>query len=130
MNADVQKLVAENRSWKRDFSAATLQRGERYAEQGLVQIQSHGESRIDSTCRGSGGNVYRQRIIITARPSGQCHVRGNCSCPVGENCKHCAAALYTLASSYGRGAASGEQLPHHLQHWLQGLEQPLSLIHI
>ncbi|PAV68839.1 hypothetical protein WR25_19762 [Diploscapter pachys] len=67
--------------WKRDFSAATLQRGERYAEQGLVQIQSHGESRIDSTCRGSGGNVYRQRIIITARPSGQCHVRGNCSCP-------------------------------------------------
>ncbi|AUY32901.1 DEAD/DEAH box helicase [Pseudomonas soli] len=124
MNADVQKLVAENRSWKRDFSAATLQRGERYAEQGLVQIQSHGESRIDSTCRGSGGNVYRQRIIITARPSGQCHVRGNCSCPVGENCKHCAAALYTLASSYGRGAASGEQLPHHLQHWLQGLEQP------
>jgi SNF2 family DNA or RNA helicase len=124
VNADVQKLVAENRSWKRDFSAATLQRGERYAEQGLVQIQSHGESRIDSTCRGSGGNVYRQRIIITARPSGQCHVRGNCSCPVGENCKHCAAALYTLASSYGRGAASGEQLPHHLQHWLQGLEQP------
>lgn len=124
MNADVQKLVAENPSWKRDFSAATLQRGERYAEQGLVQIQSHGESRIDSTCRGSGGNVYRQRIIITARPSGQCHVRGNCSCPVGENCKHCAAALYTLASSYGRGAASGEQLPHHLQHWLQGLEQP------
>nr|WP_313047722.1 DEAD/DEAH box helicase [Pseudomonas soli] len=125
MNADVQKLVAENRSWKRDFSAATLQRGERYAEQGLVQIQSHGDSRIESTCRGSGGNVYRQRIIITAGPSGQCHVRGNCSCPVGENCKHCAAALYTLANSYGRGAASGEQLPHHLQHWLQGLEQPI-----
>ena len=124
MNADVQKLAAENPSWKRDFSAATLQRGERYAEQGLVQIQSHGDSRIESTCRGSGGNVYRQRIIITAGPSGQCHVRGNCSCPVGENCKHCAAALYTLASSYGRGAASGEQLPHHLQHWLQGLEQP------
>lgn len=124
MNVDVQKLAAENPSWKRDFSAATLQRGERYAEQGLVQIQSHGDSRIESTCRGSGGNVYRQRIIITAGPSGQCHVRGNCSCPVGENCKHCAAALYTLASSYGRGAASGEQLPHHLQHWLQGLEQP------
>ncbi|MEW5547754.1 DEAD/DEAH box helicase [Pseudomonas soli] len=125
MNADVQKLAAENPSWKRDFSAATLQRGERYAEQGLVQIQSHGDSRIESTCRGSGGNVYRQRIIITAGPSGQCHVRGNCSCPVGENCKHCAAALYTLANSYGRGAASGEQLPHHLQHWLQGLEQPI-----
>ncbi|WP_331831900.1 DEAD/DEAH box helicase [Pseudomonas sp. LH21] len=124
MNADVQKLAAENPSWKRDFSAATLQRGERYAEQGLVQIQSHGDSRIASTCHGSGGNVYRQRIIITAGPSGQCHVRGDCSCPVGTNCKHCAAALYTLANSYGHVAANGDQLPHHLQHWLQGLEPP------
>ncbi|MDC0688967.1 DEAD/DEAH box helicase [Mitsuaria sp. RG] len=126
MNADVQKLAAENPSWKRDFSAATLQRGERYAEQGLVQIQSHGDSRIESTCHGSGGNIYRQRIIITAGPSGQCHVRGDCSCPVGTNCKHCAAALYTLANSHGHGAANGDQLPHHLQHWLQGLEPPTS----
>ncbi len=123
MNADVQKLAAENPSWKHDFSAATLQRGERYAEQGLVNIQFHGDSRIEATCLGSGGNVYRQRIIITAGPSGQCHVRGDCSCPVGTNCKHCAAVLFTLANTYQGGTTPSDQLPHHLQHWLQSLAQ-------
>ncbi|TFF40447.1 helicase SNF2 [Pseudomonas sp. RIT623] len=124
MNADVQKLAAENPSWKRDFSAATLQRGERYAEQGLVKIQSHGDSRIVASCLGSGGNVYSQRIIMTAGPSGQCHVRGSCSCPVGHNCKHCAAALFTVANSYQGAPPASDQLPHHLQQWLQGLERP------
>lgn len=124
MSADVQQLVAESPAWKREFSLGALQRGERYAEQGLVQIQSHGDSRIESTCRGSGGNLYRQWIIISAGPSGQLHVRGSCSCPVGNNCKHCAAALFTLASRYGGAPCVDTTLPHDLQHWLQGLEPP------
>ncbi len=121
--SDVQKQVAENPSWKREFDAGALQRGERYSEQGRVEILSHGDARIEATCSGNGDNRYRQRITITFNSAGHCHVRGQCTCPVGENCKHCAAVLYTLAHRHAAQPAASDHLPHHLQHWLQGLEQ-------
>ena len=124
MTSDAVALVRSNISWKRAFSAAVLQRGQRYAEEDRVQILDHDDTRIEATCRGSGSGIYTQRIFITAA-AGQCHVRGHCSCPVRENCKHCAAVLFALLDS--SAPAESDALPHHLQHWLQGMQQPATV---
>jgi superfamily II DNA or RNA helicase len=48
---------------------------------------------IEGRVRGSGGNSYRQTIMV--RPGGKRGptISGACSCPVGFNCKHVAAVL-------------------------------------
>lgn len=92
MTSDAVALVRSNISWKRAFSAAVLQRGQRYAEEDRVQILDHDDRRIEATCRGSGSGIYTQRIFITAA-AGQCHVRGHCSCPVRELQALCCGAV-------------------------------------
>jgi superfamily II DNA or RNA helicase len=47
---------------------------------------------VTGEVRGSGSHRYRQRIQLTPRESGIA-IDGECSCPVGHNCKHVAAVL-------------------------------------
>ncbi|WDY56408.1 DEAD/DEAH box helicase [Pseudomonas sp. PSKL.D1] len=120
MSRDAPQLLRENSSWTRSFNTAFLQRAARYAEEGRVVIESCRGPFVESSCRGSQGNVYQQSISLS-QAGGRCHVRGLCTCPVGQNCKHCAAALYHLCKA---DTDSDDALPADLQHWLNGLQQP------
>ncbi|WP_103449824.1 DEAD/DEAH box helicase [Pseudomonas putida] len=122
MKHDALALLNEYPNWTQSFSQATLKRAERYAEEGKVEIESCSGAIIEANCKGSEGNHYRQTITVNA-VNGRCHVRGQCSCPVGHNCKHCAAALFLLSDPYSTPAQSQGTLPAELQRWLTDLEQ-------
>jgi uncharacterized Zn finger protein len=80
------------------LDSVTLQRGQDYARRGLVLSF---EAMADGTLRGEvsngRGNRYRQRIRF-----GRGVFEGDCSCPVGVNCKHVAAVLITWAERQGK----------------------------
>ena len=98
MSRDALQLLREYPNWTQSFTGPVLQRGERYAQEDRVEIEHCSGPLIEATCRGSEGSPYRQKITLTAL-AGRCHVRGQCSCPVGQNCKHCAAALFVLSET-------------------------------
>ncbi|MGJ7550234.1 SNF2-related protein [Pseudomonas alloputida] len=124
MSRDALQLLREYPNWTQSFTDPVLQRGERYAKEDRVEIEHCSGPLIEATCRGSEGSPYRQKITLTAL-AGRCHVRGQCSCPVGQNCKHCAAALFVLSEPQAAAKNGGDALPANLQRWLKGLEQPV-----
>lgn len=99
MKDDAAEMVNAYPNWIQSFSKAALQRGERYAEEGRAELEGiHGPT-ITASCQGSGNNHYRQHIKLHVA-GGRCHVRGDCDCPVRQNCKHCAAVLFASASAF------------------------------
>ena len=125
MKHDAAELANAYPNWTQSFSAAALQRGERYAEEGRVELEGIYGPTVVANCQGSGDNHYRQTIELRVA-GGRCHVHGECDCPVRKNCKHCAAALFSI-TPHSHGSAttpvSQASLPAELQHWLNGLEQ-------
>ncbi|MGE7993969.1 SNF2-related protein [Pseudomonas sp. NPDC089554] len=109
-----------------DFTGGTLGRGIDYADEGRVTLHGVQGLSIEATCTGSPGNLYSQtiRLVINA---GSVRVFGRCSCPVGINCKHCAAVLFHLQSET-QERLSPEQaalsLPHDLSKWVEALASP------
>ncbi|MGE8322408.1 MAG: SNF2-related protein, partial [Pseudomonas sp.] len=132
--SDAQFLVREHNDWTIAFDRKTLQRGQGYADEGRSEIVSILDMTIRAQCTGSGGRTYYQRITLDMSEDGlQCE--GTCSCPVGEDCKHCAAALYVLeqgpdcgngthGSSHSNAEAAQQSmdLPPELAHWVEALE--------
>ncbi|MFV3405888.1 SNF2-related protein [Pseudomonas sp. NY15463] len=121
--AEVHKLLGEHPGWTRSFAGPALERGERYAQQDRVELNACGVTHIEAHCRGSEGQHYQQHIELRIQGR-HCQVNGRCSCPVGYNCKHCAAVLYCLSAGATPEASQGDALPADLQRWLNGLEQP------
>lgn len=94
----------------RHVSAAAFAAGMRYAHAGevlsrRVEKMADGKLRLLATVRGTAAKPYRQDITLTPTQRGF-SIGGRCSCPVGWNCKHVAAAL--LAS---RSPARGLPIP-------------------
>ena len=88
------------RDIRRVIGEPYFSRGEEYLHQGKVQSVEVSADRetVTSTVSGSGLEVYDQDIDLSFTPAGGLHsVSGACSCPVGFNCKHVAAALLSLA---------------------------------
>lgn len=79
--------------WRDAFDSSTLERGAAYAREGRPRLVEFGDGQLVASCRGSGEQFYRQRVRIEGPGS---PVIGFCSCPVGYNCKHVAAALLHL----------------------------------
>lgn len=126
MKPDAAELVNQYPNWTQSFSKATLQRAERYADEGRVELDAIYRQTITARCEGSGDNVYQQTIELHIA-GGRCHVEGECDCPVRQNCKHCAAVLFTLSGpdiSTEPVQSPPGTLSAELQHWLSGLEQP------
>ncbi|WP_410952565.1 SNF2-related protein [Pseudomonas sp. S1(2024)] len=129
-----QIFVRGHNGWTLAFDRKTLRRGQEYAEDGRSEIVSILDLTIRAQCTGSSGRTYYQRITLDlTEDSLECE--GTCSCPVGENCKHCAAALYLLEQ--GPDCPEGTQEPSHppteaaqqsldlppeLAHWVEALE--------
>ncbi|MGE8303654.1 MAG: SNF2-related protein [Pseudomonas kermanshahensis] len=136
---DAQFFIRGLDTWRFAFDRTTLQRGFDYAEEGRSEIVSILDLTIRAQCAGSGGRAYYQRIKLDMTEDGlECE--GTCSCPVGNNCKHCAAALYLLERgpdwvegtpdeplAVTPAAQQSLELPPELAHWVEALEVPASV---
>lgn len=113
---------------------SSYERGRSYFENGRVvylAIKNEGTLfvQLNALVKGSGSNPYQQNIRIVWRPDySAAEIEGDCSCPVGYNCKHVAAAclMYqnsnqTLSSSPGTGS--------DCLGWLESLNEQLPLQH-
>jgi len=60
-----------------------------------VQVGSDGRS-IEAIVKGTGRLPYRQNIRIIQTRGQKPQIFGSCTCPVGANCKHVAAALFSF----------------------------------
>ena len=76
------------------FDWAALQRGRDYARRGLVvSVDALADDALAAQVSNGRGTTYRQRIVL-----GDGWLDGQCSCPVGHNCKHVAAVMMTWAA--------------------------------
>ncbi|MCY1276420.1 hypothetical protein D9M68_247480 [compost metagenome] len=97
---DLPAFVARLRElpWTEAFDQGALYRGEGYAREGRARFVELHDDQLISSCRGSGDAIYKQRIRLGRRGD---PLTGFCSCPVGYNCKHVAAALWQLLQDPG-----------------------------
>jgi superfamily II DNA or RNA helicase len=107
--------------------------GQAYFRHGRVHLTDVDEAAgvIYAMVQGSQDEPYDQSISIW-RAGGKICVEGDCSCPVGYNCKHVAAALIaqlhakpaaTRGAPAGTVTASPEAMPAALAIWLSDLRQ-------
>ncbi|MHA7306214.1 DEAD/DEAH box helicase [Arthrobacter sp. TMN-49] len=76
---------------------AAVRRGLDYSVNGHVRNIKWVEDRLELQGRvsGSRGDVYSTSATFLDEPKGSVLVEGECSCPVGWNCKHAAALVLT-----------------------------------
>ncbi|MBV9312834.1 MAG: DEAD/DEAH box helicase [Pseudonocardia sp.] len=88
-------------SVERSVGAQTYARGEAYAQERAVLYSDWDESdnSLHALVRGSGGNTYQTAVYFDSRPGpGLAFAFGECTCPLGINCKHVVAAVATAAA--------------------------------
>jgi SNF2 family DNA or RNA helicase len=82
--------------WEPLFKAQSVERGLDYARQKRVMLQHLSPDLIRTVCRGSSLEIYTQTLQFKDPERTRNFVVGKCTCPVRNNCKHCAAALFFL----------------------------------
>lgn len=123
--SDAQFFVRAHNGWTMSFDRKTLRRGRDYADEGRSAIVSILGMTIRAECTGSAGRTYYQRITLDMTEDGlECE--GSCTCPVGENCKHCAAALYLLEQGPDCGEGDQDTLPAPAETTQHSLDLPLN----
>ncbi|MFJ4066375.1 SNF2-related protein [Pseudomonas sp. NPDC089996] len=135
--SDAQMFVRALNGWQMGFDRKTLRRGQDYADEDRSEIVSIFGMTIRAQCKGSAGRTYHQRITLDMTEDGL-YCETTCSCPVGEDCKHCAAALYlleqgpdfaegdhALSHSATETALQSLELTPELANWVEALEVPL-----
>lgn len=75
-------------------------------EQALLAEHEDGD-RLHTRLRGSGTAIYEQTISFFVDPRTGLHLRGLCTCPMGYNCKHVAAALMAHEAGLARARRLG-----------------------
>ncbi|MCK9397083.1 MAG: DEAD/DEAH box helicase [Methylobacter sp.] len=106
---------------------AFYERGRSYFEKGMVlnlSIKSEGTLfvQLNAAVKGSHKDPYRQNIRIVWRPDySAAEIEGDCTCPVGYNCKHVAAACLMYQNSNQDFSASNTK-PNCLD-WLDNLHE-------
>lgn len=117
-----------------------LAAGRVYQQQRRVLHYENGGGSIVSRVQGNERRPYEQDIDVTGSTAGQTIISSDCNCPVGEACKHVAAALLeglarnSVPSASARPTVAGRQtpqpsrptaaeLPMQLASWLNALEE-------
>jgi superfamily II DNA or RNA helicase len=101
-------------------------RGKQYFKLGMVlhcKVTSEGAlfTQLNASVRGSEITPYKQNIRITWRPDlDSADIEGNCSCPVGYNCKHIAAVCLAYQHQIPSIAASNRDAA--CLQWLDDLQ--------
>ncbi|MGR6965335.1 DEAD/DEAH box helicase [Geodermatophilus sp. URMC 61] len=85
---------------RRSVGHDAFRRGAAYASEGRVSDIAYSRTlgQFDAMVTGSGGRLYQ---TIAAYDAGSARWWGECSCPVGADCKHVAAVLVTARESMG-----------------------------
>ena len=94
---------------------------------------------IEAETKGSASRPYQQHVVLRQKAGVPLEIRGTCTCPVGFNCKHVAAALIAARRTQRlqvpeQSSASGDSaahesviadppLPFDLNHWLVQLDR-------
>lgn len=122
----VKKLLRSDIRYECEDSA--YERGKSYYEKGMVldvTVKSEGTLfvQLNATVKGSAINPYKQNIRIIWRPDySSAEIDGDCSCPMGYNCKHVAAVcLKYQALVQGVSASPNTEL--NWLEWLDSLAQ-------
>ncbi len=121
MSIDVKKLTAK--LLRSECGNGAYERGNDYFRRGMVSsIEDRVRDKqvhLSSTTLGSSAQQYSQQIIISDTALGL-DIDGECSCPVGFNCKHVVAACLSYASQQrmaqgtsGSADAFSRWLSHH-----------------
>jgi len=106
-------------------SASTYERGIDYFAQGRVlnlNVISKGVLFVQLSATVKGNNVipYKQNIRISWRDDYRSpRIEGNCSCPMGYNCKHVVAACLMYQYSLQNASTGASCLD-----WLNDLDEP------
>jgi SNF2 family DNA or RNA helicase len=82
--------------WEPLFKPQSVERGLDYARQKRVMLQHVSPDLVRTVCRGSSLEIYTQTLQFKDPDRTRTFVVGKCTCPVRNNCKHCAAALFFL----------------------------------
>ncbi|MGZ8190180.1 MAG: DEAD/DEAH box helicase [Methylococcaceae bacterium] len=96
MNQPQKKLLRSDIRY--ECEDGSYERGRIYYEKGMVTnvtVKSEGTLfvQLNATVKGTASIPYKQNIRIVWRPDfSSAEIEGDCSCPVGYNCKHVAAA--------------------------------------
>ena len=125
-------LVSED-DIRRAVSHHALQAGRDYVAGGRVRSLSvSGDGRtVQASVNGSAESPYLLSIRLDPGRDGRSRIIGACSCPVGSNCKHVAAALFAargqaaepaLRRSEPAPATTDVPLSLPLEQWLQSLQ--------
>ncbi len=135
MNLTILQSWLAIHEWQSSFDERTLQRAGDYARRGRVhelELQPAGAQacKLSAAVAGSGGNVYECRVHIALNEPWLL-LETDCSCPVGVDCKHAAAMLFSAASRGLSALAPDARAPVILPAWLARLhalkdEQELS----
>jgi len=121
---------------QRNLPSHYLARGRQYADQGRVTGLRHipEQNRYIARVTGTASNPYRVDVALH-RGSRGTDIFGACSCPMGVNCKHVAAVLYSALDEAGLEEAPAPQidrsppepaqpaLPIELEGWVKSLER-------
>lgn len=97
--------------------AATYERGlEVYRKQQVLDFElsaaSQSEWRITGEVQGTGPAPYTSAVLLEADATGRVTLfEGECSCPVGRNCKHTVALAIKAAYKSRRATAADASLP-------------------
>lgn len=98
------------------FDSSTLKRAQDYVDRGLVmKVETERGGAVVSRISNGRGQAYNQHIALHGDA-----VFGACSCPMGHNCKHVAAALIYLAAAQHKNAVS---LAAPVEAWLARVRQ-------
>lgn len=97
------------------FDRHTADRGRDYSRRGFVRsVDALPNGHLQARVTNDRGRSYQQHIAVQGDL-----VEGICSCPVGYNCKHVAAALITWSERGSPGVGTG--LSFETRNWLQSL---------
>jgi superfamily II DNA or RNA helicase len=104
-------LILDEPDLRRRFGSATYQRAVDYVRRGKVLACSHrydedGDLDIRGNVEGSVGEVYATTVSVGDTGRGV-WIYGQCTCPVGEGCKHTVALLLTVREEQAASGADG-----------------------
>ena len=104
MSSSLEKALAL--PWEPLFKAQSVERGLDYARQKRVTLDHISADLVRTVCRGSSLETYTQTLLFKDPDRTRNFIVGKCTCPVRNNCKHCAAALFFLQDPENRPAIS------------------------
>jgi hypothetical protein len=94
----------------RFFSGNALRQGEQYAAEGRAVVEDvrHTGNRVEivAAVQGHARRPYWVKVAIDKTGDALYEIAGECTCPMGFNCKHVAAAIRTAAYGGAAGTAA------------------------